>query len=98
MPTNKSRKLTHDQCRAKLCIVCVKKKDCVRPISEDVKLLIERHYRPGLDHINDDRLPTKICGLCRIRLRETASGKRVHKFEVFDYDLLNYPPERRNGM
>ena len=70
----------------------------MRPISEDVKQLIEAHHRPGLNHENDERLPTKICTLCRGYLQDIASGKRVEKLPVFDYKLLDYPPERRNGM
>ena len=92
------KELTHSECRALLCIVCVKKKPCVRPISDDVKQLIETHYQAGLDFINDDRLPNKICGLCRLRLREIESGKRTEKLAVFNYKILHYPPGRRNGM
>ena len=90
--------LNHSESRAKHCIVCVKKKKCVRPITEEVKQQIETHYKSGLDFEHDDRLPTKICGLCRHNLRQIASGKRVEKIPVFDYRLLNYPPDRRNGM
>ena len=90
--------LPHSKCRALLCIICVKKKKCVRPISEKVKLQIEVNYTTGLDFENDDRLPTQICGLCRFDLGEISSGRRVDKLQVFDYKRLNYPPERRNGM
>ena len=70
----------------------------MRPISESVKLQIETHYQSGLDHVKDDRLPTKICEKCRQHLRQLSNGERKDKIPVFDYTLLNFPPERRNGM
>ena len=47
--------LNHFESRAKHCIVCVKKKKCVRPITEEVKQQIETHYKSGLDFEHDDR-------------------------------------------
>ena len=91
--------LSHAKCRALLCLVCVKKKPGLRPISEEVKQQIETYYRAGLNPLSDDRLPTKICELCRCYLRDISTGKRRRDcLEAFDYERLNYPPERRNGM
>ena len=90
--------LNHSKCRALLCLICVEKKKCVRPISEGVKVLIETHYQAGLDYVKDDRLPTKICEQCRQHLRDMSNGKRMDRPKVFNYKLLDFPPERRNGM
>ena len=89
--------LTHTKCRAMLCLICVLKK-AVRPISEVVRQQIKTYHHAGLDHINDDRLPTSICVKCRLHLGQLASGKRVDKLPMFDYKLLDHPPQRRNGM
>ena len=83
-----------------LCIVCVKKKksSSLQPISDSVQNLIETHYKAGFDFKNDDRLPTQICTLCRGYLRDISSGKRTKEIPVFNYRLLDYPLDKRNGM
>ena len=91
------RPLNHLKCRAMLCLVCVKKKS-VRSISPGIQVLIETHYKAGLDPKKDERLPTKICEKCRQHLTEMSNGRRSDRLEVFDYEILNSPPARRNGM
>ena len=83
-------KITHDSARACICKVCVKKKDCVRPITDRYEALISTHYRSDLDP-KDESLPTGICQLCRQALNNIESGKpgagrvRLPPADHFDY-------------
>ena len=66
--------MTHDQCRQKICILCLEKKKSIGPISLKVRDLIKDHI-PGLENFeNDERLPNAICARCRQAL--TQSSKR----------------------
>ena len=82
--------LTHDKARAVICKVCVKKKGCVRPVTERYEDLISRHYRSDLDP-KDESLPTGICQLCRQALNNIESGRpgagrvRLPPADHFDY-------------
>ena len=68
--------LTHEECRAKLCILCAQKKPDVRPISAAVRALVVDHV-PGLDVNGDPRLPDGICTNDRKALQKAASSKNV---------------------
>ena len=67
------KRLTHDQCRLKVCVLCVKKKPSVRPISSKVRDLIQCHI-PGLNFENDTRLPNAICNNCRGALQDSSKS------------------------
>ena len=81
-------KLTHEAACARVCKVCVKQKNCVRPCTERYDTLIAKHYKPGLDP-QDDSLPTGICGSCRLALNGMESGKSGRQYlpspDHFDY-------------
>ena len=79
--------LTHEECRAKLCILCVTKKSDVRPISAAVRAKIVEHI-PGLDFNDDPRLPNGICCNDRKALQNSASSKNVLP-PRFDYRYSN---------
>ena len=78
--------LNHEQCRAKLCILCVKKdqkKRKVGPISAAVRAKIVEHI-PAL--VNDDpRLPNGICTSCRVAFN--PSSRNVLP-PIYDYRYL----------
>ena len=67
------KKLTHDQNRRNICVLCLLKKN-VRSISQLTGDLIKSHI-PGLDFENDSRLPNGICDSCRKALQDS---KRRH--------------------
>ena len=81
-------KLTHDDCRARVCKVCVKYKKCVRACTEKYEVLIAKHYRTGLD-TKDDSLPTGICGSCSQALNHRELG-RPGKHKLPPADHFNY--------
>ena len=58
MSVNKDKKkMTHEQCRQKICILCLEKKKSIGPISLKVRDLIKNHIS-GLENFeNDQRLP-----------------------------------------
>ena len=70
--------LTHEECRDKLCIVCIKtkKKGDVRPMSAAVRAKLVEHI-PALDVNDDPRLPNGICTNDRKALQKAASSKNV---------------------
>ena len=70
-----NKALTHEECRVKLCILCVKKKPDVRPISAAVRAKVVELV-PGLDY-DDPRLPNGICTNDRKALQKAASSKNV---------------------
>ena len=80
---------SHDENRALVCKVCVKYKKCVRRINEGIDALIAKHYQSGLDHTQDDSLPTGICSSCRQALSAMESGRpskhRLPAPDHFDY-------------
>ena len=80
---------THDENRALVCKVCVKDKKCVRSINQEIEALITKHYKSGLDHTQDDSLPTGICSSCRQALSAMESGRpskhRLPAPDHFDY-------------
>ena len=83
-------KLSHEDCRAKLCILCVKKKKDVGPISAAVRAKIVDHI-PGLDVNDDPRLPNGICTNDRKALQNAASSKNVlpPKYD-YRYSIMLY--------
>jgi hypothetical protein len=83
--------MSHEDCRRRICIVCVSKKQNVRPISKASALLIEEHYLTGLDFQNDERLPVVICSTCRQALCDRALAKKHHNLPpVYDYRDNDY--------
>ena len=84
MATRKSgnEKLTHDQCRLKICILCVDKKKGVGPISLKVRGFIKNHI-PGLNFENDPRLPNGICDKCRKNIQDPSKSHLLP--ERYDY-------------
>ena len=89
MSSDKKR-FTHEQCRQKICVLCVTKKPSVGPIRGKVCDQIRNHI-PGLDFKNDPRLPNGICSNCR----QGLNGIKGHKLpaEASDYTkfTVNYP-------
>ena len=87
--SSKMRKkaLNHENCRGKLCIICVEKKSC-RNISSTIRgLIIARHPRLNFD---DPRIPNAICNNCRIGLQDRdqkTPGRNLPP--PFDYEKLN---------
>ena len=82
--------MTHDQCRQKICILCLEKKKSVGPISPKVRDLIKDHI-PGLENFeNDERLPNAICARCRQAL--TQSSKRHLLLEPKEYSKFTVTP------
>ena len=74
--------LNHEDCRSKLCIICMEKKSCRPPSSAVRELIIIRH--PSLE-FDDPRLPNGICTNCRINLQRQQEALPP----PFDYAKLD---------
>ena len=69
--------LNHEECRAKLCIMCAtKKKSDVRPISAAIRAKIVEFF-PGLDFNDDPRLPNAICSKDRKNIQNASTSNNV---------------------
>lgn len=75
---------SHDEARKVLCILCFKKGKDVRPLSNRIRMLIEKHCVAGID-FDDVRLPSRICTACRLTLDEYEKGIFSRNIETFDY-------------
>ena len=76
---------THKECLQKVCLICFNKcgKDN-RCITDRQYNLISEFVFHGFDR-DDWRLPTVICGTCRLVLGEYANGKFTRKLSVYDH-------------
>ena len=62
--------LTHNDCRAKVCVWCAQYKKGVRKITTAVQTLLHGKIP---EYGSDDRLPTGICDNCRKALQKEDS-------------------------
>lgn len=90
----RKEKLTHDQCRMRICIWCGKKRPpgSVRPISQANLRLVSKHGGANLDPSSDDQLPKAMCTSCRLGLKEleTPSANGRHQLPpFFDYRYVS---------
>ena len=90
----RKNKLTHDQCRRKVCIICMQKCKGVQIISPSVQILIDDHFLTGLSWRLDSRLPNVMCIDCRMKLVGKSQGKNVEMPPFFDYSKILRPQTR----
>jgi uncharacterized CHY-type Zn-finger protein len=90
-----SRRLSHDECRARVCMLCFNKAKDMQRVTDNLHSLIERHAMTGYDR-DDWRLPTAICGTCRSILIRKERGDCSAEIEVFDYSEIGALPRTRS--
>ena len=83
--------MTHDQCRQKICLICIKKKACVRPINPATHALINSHIS-GLENYSfDPRLPNGICASCRQALQNPNKHHLLPEPQDYTKFTVNCP-------
>ena len=89
MPYHKKSHNDWQQC---LCIICFKKSKDVRVLSEKQRSLLDKHVLNGLG-VPDIRLPTGLCGCCRIVLNKYENNDFSRKLpKCYDYSTITPPP------
>ena len=94
---NPMAKLTHTQCRAKVCIKCFEAKKSLRDVSGNADWIqkFKENIGPNFD-ISNPRLPTGLCDSCRkMYFTKTKEGQPVEeiKFRIPDYLQFVVAPE-----
>lgn len=87
---------THDECRNRVCILCLGKTKDMRRITDDYWTIIEEHVIQGLSRY-DDRLPTVLCTTCIRVLRDYDKGIFSRQITVFDHSLIVTAPQTRQS-
>lgn len=87
---------THDQNRAALCMICLNKAKNLTTITTRIHQLIQQYCMTGYD-TSDDRLPTSICGTCRLALLQCEKSNHALPPTMFDHSLIALQPRTRSG-
>ena len=79
---------SHGECREKCCILCLSK--ATASFTDSLKNLIIKHARPNLAVLLEDiRMPTGLCQLCRLTLQQLEKeGKSKSPLRLFEVDKL----------
>ena len=85
----KNKKLSHEECRPKVCIFCFSQAQ--RPLS---KSFIESFHllKENLEfNLDDPKAPTGICNLCNLKYSKAKGGFGVENltFKNFDFVILS---------
>ena len=85
---------THKHYRLAVCVICVKKGNSPRPITETGQLLkqIQRHWIENYDPKNP-KLPLSVCGRCRMILSAIDKGGKTTEDlpDPVDFSEWKYP-------
>lgn len=78
---------THEQCRQRVCLLCMSKTKTMRRITQASWNIIEENFIEGLDK-NDDRLPCALCSTCAKVVSEYSRGIKSRHINVYDYSAI----------
>ena len=78
---------SHSENRSLVCIICFNKGKNVISISEEVHRLINNHAIYGYS-LDDERLPSGICGTCRLTLMEYDKGIFKRPLKLYDHSKI----------
>jgi hypothetical protein len=67
----------------------------MRNISQDMHLLIQKHCIIGYDP-EDERLPSSICGSCRLIIQQHEKGNLSSQIPIYDYCDIGRLPRTRS--
>ena len=81
-------KLTHTQCRAKVCIICFEVKNGLRDVANnsDYIKILRQNVGPNFD-IKNPRIPTGICNPCR---EKYFSKSKIGEFKGEIFKIPDY--------
>lgn len=76
----KQKPKKHSQCRESICVVCLRKNNQLRDLTNSLIVLIKLYVYNKFDE-SDHRFPTVICGGCRLTLRKCSQTNNRYKNE-----------------
>ena len=89
---------THEECRHRVCILCMNKAKQPRPINDDAWQVIQQHFVEGLRR-DDNRLPVVLCMTCYTAICDIKrTGVTTRPIQPFDYTKIvsKMPTRNRN--
>ena len=80
---------THEENRTRLCLICFNKGKTMRLLNDEAYNLIEKFVLKGFDR-GDHRLPSAICGTCRLVIQDCSNGnlQRLKTLKIYDYSIF----------
>lgn len=85
---------SHEECRRKVCLLCMGKSKEVREITSSTWEIIEKYFIDGINK-HDERLPNVICNTCRKITSEYGRGIFTRSIKLYDHTNIGAAPRTR---
>ena len=80
-------KRSHEEARKVVCLICLHKSKDIRLINSNQKRIIQEHVFEEFNEV-DDRLPSVLCGTCRLTLSQYDKGIFSRKLYLTDHSSI----------